>query len=123
MPKNRLKECQKNRDVSIWAITRGPECVRQYRKRELLRHLERRRWFKGCRGVGGDRRGLTLGVEGLHITAPPTLVAVDLHPFVCLSLLRKFHFACGCNGSRVLSEGTGASQDTLRPAVLEKGDD
>jgi hypothetical protein len=62
-----------------------------------------------------------------HVATPPALVAVDLHPIVCLSLSRKLHLARGCDrGSRRtinLSESPCASQDALMPAVLEESAD
>jgi predicted nucleic acid-binding Zn-ribbon protein len=65
-----------------------------------------------------------LGVESLYVATPPALVAVDLHPIVRLGLSRKLHLARGCDcGSRRtinLSESACASQDALRPAVLEE---
>jgi len=59
-----------------------------------------------------------------HVATPPALIAVNLHPIVCLSLSYKLHLAHGCNcGSKCtinLSESPGpyASQDTLMPVIL-----
>jgi len=59
-----------------------------------------------------------------HIATLPALVAVNLHPIICLGLFRKLHLACGCDyGSRHtinLSESPCASQGALIPAIFEE---
>jgi hypothetical protein len=63
-------------------------------------------------------------VKSLYVTTPPTLVAVDFHLIIHLSLSCKLHLArssgCGSRHMTHLYESACASQDTLRPAVLEE---
>jgi hypothetical protein len=67
-----------------------------------------------------------LGVDGLHVAAPPAHAAIDHHPIVRLSLSREFHLGRCCDGGMVpvhLTETAGASQDSLLAAVLEERTD
>ena len=91
----------------------------QHHESEFLGHLERGKWFQG-RGQYGEylNNSGTLGVDGLHVAAPPALAAIDHHPIVRLSLSR--------DGGRVtvrLTETVGTSQDSLLAAVLEERTD
>jgi hypothetical protein len=122
VPKDGLEESEKNYYIAIGPVTGGPKGVSQHSKSKFLGHLEGGWWFQGRHCVGNHGRDLncggTLGVESLYVATPLALVAMDLHPIACLSLAR------GCDyGSRRtinLSESACASQDALRPAILEE---
>jgi hypothetical protein len=129
VPKDGLEESEKNRYIGVRPVTGGQESVSQHSKGEFLDHLEGGWWSQGRCCVGKHRRDLncgeTLGVESIYIATPPPLVAVDIPPIVGrLSLSRKLHLAfgyeCGSRHTINLSESACASQDALRPAVLEE---
>ena len=89
MPKDGLKESEKNCDICIWAVAGGQESVCEH-ERGFLGHLECGRWFQGRRGGGEHGEYLndegTLDVESPYVATPPALIAVDLHPIVCLNI-------------------------------------
>ncbi len=124
VPKVGLEESEKNCYIGMGPVTGGPESVSQQGKSEFLGHLEGGWWFQGHSCVRKYRRDLncrwTLGVESLYVATPPALVAVDLHLIVHLSLSRKLHLARGSRHTIHLSESACASQDALRPAILEE---
>jgi len=59
-------------------------------------------------------------MESLYIATLPALIAVNLHPIICLSLSHKLHLACGSRCMIHLFKSACASQDALRPAILEE---
>jgi len=63
-------------------------------------------------------------VGELQNMACPTLIAINFHLIICLGLSHKFYLGPHYSGCRItirLTEDAGPSQNTLWPAIFEKG--